>query len=354
MMQQKGLERLRLNLHVFAKLQQGRHLAHRRHIGRAGLVQGRPGGPDQVVHLGAEHAANGLVKQAMALCLVLQMRILGKGGLPEVLKQRHRLQLLQGDQARAHAVVNIVRVVGNFIGQIAQLCLQAGLGPVQKPPPDTAGLGLFERLGVGARAVLENALARLEREVQAVKLGVAFFELIDHAQALQVVLEAAKCAHAVIERVLPGVAKRRVAQVVGQRNRLHQIFIERERARNGARQLRHLQRMRQPGTEQVAFVVQKHLGFVDQTPKRGAMNNAVAVALVLGAGRRGRLRKTPAARLGGITGKGGQHDHAQQASMTSRTRASGALRMAARPGPLITTKRISPPSAFLSTRMSSR
>ncbi len=44
---------------------------------------------------------------------------------------------------------------------------------------------------------------------------------------------------------------------------------------------------------------------------------------------------------------------AQLAASTSRTSASGAARMAARPGPSITTKRISPPSAFLSTCMSS-
>ena len=47
-------------------------------------------------------------------------------------------------------------------------------------------------------------------------------------------------------------------------------------------------------------------------------------------------------------------DQAQQPSMTARTSASGALRSAALPGSVISTKRISPASDFLSTRMSAR
>ncbi len=45
---------------------------------------------------------------------------------------------------------------------------------------------------------------------------------------------------------------------------------------------------------------------------------------------------------------------AQQVSITCRTRWSGAERMMALPGPSISTKRISPASAFLSTRMCCR
>ena len=64
------------------------------------------------------------------------------------------------------------------------------------------------------RAVLEDAFARLEREVQPAKARVAVLELIDDAQRLQVVLEAAEVAHAGVERVLARVAERRVAEVV--------------------------------------------------------------------------------------------------------------------------------------------
>ena len=48
------------------------------------------------------------------------------------------------------------------------------------------------------------------------EVRVAFLELVDHAQRLQVVLEAAVFAHALVQRVLAGMAERRVAEVVRQ------------------------------------------------------------------------------------------------------------------------------------------
>ena len=140
--------------------------------------------------------------------------------------------------------------------------------------------------------MLENAFAGLERQVQAVELRVALFQLVHHAQALQVVLKTAEGGHAVIQRILPGMAKRRVTQVMRQRDGFDQVFVQPQRARDGAAQLRHLQRMRQPGAKQVAFVVQEHLRLVDQAPKRRAVHDAVAVALVVGARGRRRLRRS--------------------------------------------------------------
>ena len=101
-------------------------------------------------------------------------------------------------------------------------------------------------------------------------------------------------------------AEGRVAQVVRQRNGLGQILVQAKRACDGTRQLRHLQRMRQPGAEQVAFVVEEHLGLVDQPAERGGVHDAVAVALKVVARGRWRDRVAPAARLGGVAGVGGQ------------------------------------------------
>ena len=97
-------------------------------------------------------------------------------------------------------------------------------------------------------------------------------------------------------------AKRRVTEVVRQGDGFDQVFIQVQSAGNGAGQLRHFQRMRQPGAKQITFVVQENLGFVDQAPKCRAVYDAVAVACKLCAGRRGRLGKAPATRLRGITG----------------------------------------------------
>ena len=74
--------------------------------------------------------------------------------------------------------------------------------------------------------MLEDALAHLEREIQAGELGVALLELVDDAQRLQVVLESAELAHAVVERVLAGVAERRVTQVVREADGLGERLVQ--------------------------------------------------------------------------------------------------------------------------------
>src|SRR5205809_393489 len=81
---------------------------------------------------------------------------------------------------------------------------------------DAAWFHRLDPTGVGKRAVLEDSLTGFEGEVQAIEGRVALLEFVNHAQALQVVFESALARHAVVERVLPGVAERRVAQVVRQ------------------------------------------------------------------------------------------------------------------------------------------
>ena len=282
-----------------------------------------------------------------------------QGLAAEIIKQGHRLQLRQRDQPGAHTVINVVRVVGNLVSQIAQLRLQAGLGAIQKTPPDAVRLQRLQLFGIGAGAMFENAFARLKRQVQAVKGRVPLFKRIHHAQALQVVLKAAMFGHTFVKRILARVPKGRVPQVMGQRNGLNQIFVQPQRARHGATQLRHLQRVCEPRAKQVAFMVQKNLRFVHQPPKRGGVDDAVAVALKVGARGRGLFGIAAATRMRGVTGVAGQRhflrvNQTQHASITSRTSASGALRTLAWPGASITTKRISPASAFLSTRINSR
>ena len=77
-------------------------------------------------------------------------------------EQRHLAHLLQRDQARTHAVVDVVRVVGDLVGQVAQLRLQAGLRAIEEAARHAARLGCLERSRVGARAVLQDAFARFE------------------------------------------------------------------------------------------------------------------------------------------------------------------------------------------------
>jgi hypothetical protein len=53
--------------------------------------------------------------------------------------------------------------------------------------------------------------------------------------------------------------------------------------------------MRQPRAKQIAFVVQKNLGFVDQAPEGCAVDDAVTIASEFRAGGCGRLWKAATA-----------------------------------------------------------
>ncbi len=240
-------------------------------------------------------------------------------------EQRDVLQLVQRDEARAQAVVDVVVVVGDGVGEVRDLRLEARLAALDEAPPELA-----ERARVRERAVLQDPLARLEREVEPGELGVAFLELVDHAQRLQVVLEAAVVAHAVVQHVLAGVPEGRVAEVVREADGLGQRLRERERERDRAADLRDLDRMREPRAVHVAFVVDEDLRLVDQATEGVRMDDAVAVALELAAPVRGRLRVTPAAGAPLERGPGREPDvriaAAPHAPARSSSRASSASR----------------------------
>ena len=127
--------------------------------------------------------------------------------------------------------------------------------------------------------MLEYAFAGFESQIQAVERGIALLQHVDHAQRLQIVLEAAVRFHAGVQRILPGVAERRVAEVMRQRDGFDQVFVEPQVARDRAADLRNLEAVRKPRAKQVAFVIDEYLGLVFEPAERGGMNDAVAVAL---------------------------------------------------------------------------
>ena len=94
-------------------------------------------------------------------------------------------------------------------------------------------------------------------------------------------LEAAKILHALIKRVLAGMTERRMAQVVRKADGLYKRFVEMQRTCDGAGYLRDLERMRQAGSVQIAFVINEDLGFVDEPAECRGMDNPIAIALVL-------------------------------------------------------------------------
>jgi hypothetical protein len=105
-------------------------------------------------------------------------------------------------------------------------------------------------------------------------------------------------------------SERRVPKIMGEANGLGQNLVELQRPRDGARDLRHLERVRQPRLVQIALVIDEHLGLVDQPAERGGMHDAIAVALIFGAVCGLGLGMAPAARMlivSGIGRRGGTH-----------------------------------------------
>ena len=91
--------------------------------------------------------------------------------------------------------------------------------------------------------------------------------------------------------------------------------------------LRHLEAVREPRAEEIAFVVDEHLRLVLEPPESGRMDDAVAVALVLAAAARRRLAVAPAADALGRAPRSGA------AVLTHARRAARALGQRARRAP---------------------
>ena len=108
-------------------------------------------------------------------------------------------------------------------------------------------------------------------------------------------IEAAERTEAIIERALAGMTERRMAEIVGERQRLGKIFVEPQPPRQRARDLRHFERMGEPGAVMVAFVEHENLGLVLEPAERGRVNDAVAVAAKRAAASARRLGIKPAA-----------------------------------------------------------
>ena len=82
-----------------------------------------------------------------------------------------------------------------------------------------------------------------------------------------------------VERLLAGVAERRMAEVVAEADRLGEILVQPQRARDAARDAGGLERVREPRAEVVALGVDEDLRLVPQPAERLRVDDAVAVAL---------------------------------------------------------------------------
>ena len=150
--------------------------------------------------------------------------------------------------------------------------------------------------------MLEDAFAGFKAKVQALEAGIATLQVVNHTKTLQVVLKASMFSHAGIEGVLPGMAKRRMAEVMCQGNCLDQVLVQTQISGDRSPHLRDFQGMREARSEQISLMIQKHLGLVDQATEGRAVNNAVPITLVVGAVQGHRLLVTTTTAARWITG----------------------------------------------------
>ena len=128
--------------------------------------------------------------------------------------------------------------------------------------------------------MFDDAFAHLEGEVQAGMRGVTLLEVFDNAQRVQVVVEAfAMLAHQPVQGLLAGVAEGRMADVMHQCEAFDEAFVQAERGGDGARNLRHLDGVGEPGAEVIGEALGEDLRLVLQAAKGASMNDAVAVTL---------------------------------------------------------------------------
>ena len=188
-------------------------------------------------------------------------------------------------------------VIGNIIRDRRDLRFGARVAPEREiegrvevgDALRNAALAIFSgriALGVGQRpVVLHDPFERFPGQVQPVEAGIAPVHHGHGAQGLGIVVEAAEVPEAGIERPLAGVPERRVAEVMGERERLGEVLIERQGARERAGDLGDFQGVGQAGAVVVALVEHEHLGLVLEAAERGRVDDPVGIAAERAAGR---------------------------------------------------------------------
>ena len=110
--------------------------------------------------------------------------------------------------------------------------------------------------------------------------GVTLLEVLDDTQRVEVVVEATPMTlEAPIEGALTGVPKWRMADVMDQRKRLRQIFVQAKRGGNGPGDLRNLNRVGQAPAKVIGGTAGEYLRLPRKTPEGAGLHNAFAIPL---------------------------------------------------------------------------
>ncbi len=169
-------------------------------------------------------------------------------------------------------------VVRDVVGQRRDLRLQRGMTfQIERE----ARIRLLQRpAGMAHRPVmLGQPLQCLPTEVQTVPTGIGPLDLGQGAQRMAVMVEPAMIGERALQRILARMAEGRVADIVRQAERLGQVLVQPQRARDRPADLRHFQAVGQPDTEMVAIGRHEDLRLVTQPSEADRMDDPVAVAL---------------------------------------------------------------------------
>ncbi len=105
-------------------------------------------------------------------------------------------------------------------------------------------------------------------------------ESVNDPQRVQIVIETfAEPAHLAVQFLFTGVGEGRMADVVAERERLRQIFIQGQHRSYRTRDLRDFDGVRQPVAEMVGNAGRKDLHFILQPAEGAGVNDAIAIAL---------------------------------------------------------------------------
>ena len=151
--------------------------------------------------------------------------------------------------------------------------------------------------------MLGEPLQRFPAEVQSIEFGIGCFQPGDDADRMGIVVEAAGSRERGAQRILAGMAERRMAEVVSEAQRLGQVLVEAERPRHRPADLRHFQAVRQADPVVVAVRRDEHLSFMAEAAEGDRVDQAVPVALEnIARAARARIafRVKPAARIAGL------------------------------------------------------
>jgi iron-sulfur cluster assembly accessory protein len=259
-------------------------------------------------------SANGFVHDAVLIEIGIEFQHFAKGWAC----QWNITEIDDLEQSGAKAIINVMRIIcyvvrdrrdlrfhGRKLREFKIADIRVVDDGLRHPALLISADGVA--MGIDQRAVVfHKSLQCFPCQVQAIKLGVTPLQMGNDAKGLGIVIKPAIFRHQLVKGALACMTKGRVAQIMGQCQGFGEIFIHTENTRDGPGNLRHFKCVGEAGSKVVTLVIDKHLCFVFQPPKRRGMDDAVPVPCKGRPGWTFRFGKQPAPAFLSYAGVAGQ------------------------------------------------